>query len=120
MTDRKASGTMSNTLSVRVSVRKSATGDTFEGTANILGVRPTKLVRQADNTTVFPTRSAVIGRARNVAKALGYSDVTIVDANAPVAAKKAAKKSSVTNKTTAVKTSATPKITSTSTTTTKA
>lgn len=110
---------MSNTLSVRVSVRKSPTGDSFEGTANILGVRPTKLVRQADNTTVFPTRSAVIGRARNVAKALGYSDVTIVDANAPVAAKKAAKKSSVTTKATkttkapAAKTATAPKTTST-------
>lgn len=114
---------MSNTLSVRVSVRKSATGDTFEGTANILGVRPTKLVRQADNTTVFPTRSAVIGRARNVAKALGYSDITIVDANAPVAAKKAAKKSSVTTKATkapAPKTATAPKTTGTSTTATKA
>ena len=87
---------MSNTLSVRVSVCKSTSGDYYEGTANILGVRPTKLVRQADNTTRFPTRSAVAGRARNVAKALGYSDVAIVDASAPAAnAKKAAKKSSV-------------------------
>jgi len=90
---------MSNTLSVRVSVCKSTAGDYYEGTANILGVRPTKLVRQADNTTRFPTRSAVAGRARNVAKALGYSDVTIVDANTIAAnAKKAAKKSSVATK----------------------
>jgi hypothetical protein len=75
----------------------------YEGTANIANVRPTKLVRRADGTTLFPTRSSVCGSARNVAKVLGYSDVSFIEANAPAnktTAKKAAKKSSVAQPTT--------------------
>jgi len=91
---------MSNTLSVRLSSRKTAEGDVYEGTVSIAGLKPTKLVRRADGSTQFPTRSAVAGSARNLAKSLGFSDVGIVDASAPAqktATKKAAKKSSVTN-----------------------
>jgi hypothetical protein len=86
---------MSNTLSVRLSSRKTPEGEYFEGTANICGVRPTKLVRRADNTTQFPTRSAVMGAARNLAKTYGYTDVSFIDpAAAASTSKKAAKKSS--------------------------
>lgn len=87
---------MSNTLSVRLSSRKTPEGEYFEGTANICGVRPTKLVRRADNTTQFPTRSAVMGAARNLAKTYGYTDVSFIDpaATAASTSKKAAKKSS--------------------------
>lgn len=94
---------MSNTLSVRLTRRKTSTGDMYEGTVAIANVRPTKLVRKADGTTHFPTRSAVCASARNVAKSLGYSDVNIVDASQPaqtVAKKAAAKKSSVSATTT--------------------
>lgn len=88
---------MSNTLTVRLTTTKTTTGDVYEGTVSIANLRPTKLVRKADGTTRFPTRSAVCGSARNVAKALGYSDVTFVEPNQPqakAAAKKVAKKTS--------------------------
>lgn len=86
---------MSNTLTVRLTTTKTTTGDVYEGTVSIANLRPTKLVRKTDGTTRFPTRGAVCGSARNVAKALGYSDVTFVEPNQPqakAAAKKVAKK----------------------------
>lgn len=91
---------MSNTLSVRLSSRKTAEGDVYEGTVSLEGGTPFKLVRRADGSTRFPTRSAVLGSARNFAKKLGFSDVNVADASAPAqktATKKAAKKSSVSN-----------------------
>jgi hypothetical protein len=96
---------MSNTLPVRLVSRKTADGEIFEGTVTIsANLVPTKLRRRADNSTQFPTRSAVLGTARNVAKALGFSDVEVSD-NTTVAkataTKKAAKKSSVASKATA-------------------
>jgi hypothetical protein len=92
---------MSNTLSVRLNSRKTAEGEYFEGTANICGARPTKLVRRADNTTQFPTRSAVMGAARNFAKTYGFTDVSFIDPAAAAAStsKKAAKKSSTASRT---------------------
>lgn len=96
---------MSTTLSVRISVAKRPTGDVYEGTASPVGARPTKLVRKADNSTQFPTRSAVVANARNWAKSHGYNDVTFVEAGASAktttTAKKAAKKSAVTTTKTA-------------------
>lgn len=95
---------MSNTLSVRLTTRKTSEGEVYEGTVSIEGAKPTKLVRKADGTTQFPSRSAVAGSARNFAKRYGYSDVNFVDPNATASktpdakapvAKKAAKKSSV-------------------------
>lgn len=92
---------MSNTLNVRITTRSSPNGDVYEGTVNITDVRPTKLVRRADGTTLFPTRSALCGTARNVAKRLGYTDVAFIDptqqaSQTKATAKKAAKKSSTT------------------------
>lgn len=95
---------MSNTLSVRLATRKTSEGEVYEGTVSIEGAKPTKLVRKADGSTQFPSRSAVAGSARNFAKRYGYSDVNFIDPTATAAktpaakapaAKKAAKKSSV-------------------------
>lgn len=86
----------SNTLSVRVSGRTNEQGTQFfEGTVSIQGLKPTKLVKKADGSSQFPTKSALSGAARNLAKSLGFNDVNIVDTTAPKqTVKKAAKKSS--------------------------
>ena len=90
---------MSNTLSVKVSSRKSDAGDYYEGTVSIAGLKPTKLARRSDGSTQFPTKSAVSGAARNLAKSLGFTDVDVSDTTKAVtkaapAVKAAAKKSS--------------------------
>lgn len=106
---------MSNTLSVKIASRKSEAGDYYEGTVSIAGLKPTKLARRSDGNTQFPTKSAVSGAARNLAKALGFTDVDVSDGSkvapvAPVATlKKAAKKSSVSEKATAASTVASAK-----------
>lgn len=96
---------MSNTLTVQLSSRKNEAGEYFEGTVSIVGLKPTKLARRSDGSTQFPNKSAVSSAARNLAKALGFTDVDVNDttkvvakvvkAKAPVAqvVKKAAKKS---------------------------
>jgi hypothetical protein len=89
---------MSNTLSVRVTNRKTEAGEWYEGTVSIAGLKPTKLARKADGSTQFPTKSSVTGAARSLAKSLGFSDIdlgekaTAKSVKAPVktAAKKAA------------------------------
>ena len=88
---------MSNTLSVRVASRKSDSGEYYEGTVSIAGLKPAKLARRSDGSTQFPTKSAVSGAARNLAKSLGFTDVDVTDASkaAAPAVKKAAKKSAV-------------------------
>ena len=95
---------MSNTLSVRLAARKSGTESWFEGTVSIAGLKPTKLARRVDGSTQFPTKSAVSGAARNLAKSLGFSDVDVTDGEAQkVAAKKAAtSKKATSSKKTAV------------------
>lgn len=101
---------MSNTLSVRVTNRKSDVGDYFEGTVSIAGLKPTKLARRSDGSTQFPTKSAVSSAARSLAKSLGFADVDVSDSSKTAVAvtgttsatlKKAAKKSSVSKKPTA-------------------
>jgi hypothetical protein len=92
---------MSNTLSVRVASRKSDAGDYYEGTVSITGLKPTKLARRSDGSTQFPTKSAVSGAARNLAKSLGFTDVDVTDANktvTPSLKKAAAKKAAVKSK----------------------
>lgn len=94
---------MSNTLPVRITTRKITTGEIYEGTVSMCGGRPFKLVRKSDDSTQFPTRSAVVGAARNFAKTYGFADVNFDDAaKAKVAAKTTATKSTAT-KTTATK-----------------
>lgn len=95
---------MSNTLTVRLSTKKrTVTEGTepenyFEGTVTIAGLKPTKLARKSDGSTQFPTKAAVSGAARNLAKSLGFADVEVADATASKVAAKAtprlAKKSS--------------------------
>lgn len=88
---------LTNTLSVRVASRKTEQGEWYEGTVSIQGLKPTKLARKSDGSTQFPTRSAVSGAARNLAKSLGFTDVDVTDATAASnkpTVKKAAKKSS--------------------------
>lgn len=82
---------MSNTLSVKLASRKSGESSWYEGTVSIAGLKPTKLARRSDGSTQFPTKSAVSGAARNLAKSLGFSDVELADSAA--AAKKSATKS---------------------------
>lgn len=86
---------MSNTLSVKVANRTSGGEEWYEGTVSISGLKPTKLARKSDGSTRFPTRSAVTGAARNLAKALGFSDVEVNDGSKAAAPKKAAAKKSV-------------------------
>ena len=83
---------MSNTLSVRVTNRKTETGAFYEGTVSIAGLKPTKLSRKSDGSTQFPTKSALSGAARNLAKSLGFANVDITDTSANIAAKKSAAK----------------------------
>lgn len=83
----------SNTLSVKVVGRKTDSGEYYEGTVSITGLKPTKLARRSDGSTQFPSKSAVSGAARNLAKALGFADVDVTDTTVPkkVAAKTSAK-----------------------------
>ena len=91
---------MSNTLPVRITTRKITTGEIYEGTVSMCGGRPFKLVRKSDDSTQFPTRSAVVGAARNFAKTHGFADVNFDDAaKAKVAAKTTATKSTATKAT---------------------
>ena len=98
---------MSNTLPVRITTRKISTGEIYEGTVSMCGGRPFKLVRKADDSTQFPTRSAVVGAARNFAKTYGFADVNFGE-EAKAAKSKVAAKTTAT-KTTATKTTATKK-----------
>lgn len=70
---------MSNTLPVRVSIKKSDSVEWYEGTISIEGVKPTKLVRPTDGSVKFPTKSAVSCQAKKFAKSLGFNDVDIQD-----------------------------------------
>jgi len=86
---RKVKKRMSNTLSVKLAARKSGEASWYEGTVSIVGLKPTKLARRSDGSTQFPTKSAVSGAARNLAKSLGFEDVDLSDGS--VAAPKVAK-----------------------------
>jgi hypothetical protein len=89
---------MSNTLSVRLTGRKTETSEYYEGTVSIVGLKPTKLARRSDGGTQFPNKSAVGGAARALAKSLGFADVAVEDTTKPKVAsvkKAAAKKSPI-------------------------
>ena len=72
---------MSNTLNVRVARRTRDGVESWEGTVSLPGVQPTKLVRRADNSTSFSTRSALATSARSLASQLNYSGVNLEDAS---------------------------------------
>ena len=80
---------------MKVASRKTATNEWYEGTVSIEGLKPTKLARRTDGSIQFPTKSALSGAARNLAKSLGYSDVDLADSSKVVQKPKkiAAKKS---------------------------
>lgn len=121
---RKKGKLMSNTLTVRLSNRKTPEGEYYEATIDICGARPTKLVRRNDNTTRFPTRSSAQGAVRHFAKTYNFTSVNIIEPQAATAqtTKKAAKKStsaskpSTTSNKTASKPTSSTKATSTTTT----
>lgn len=75
-----------SSLEVKVTSKTVGGSEFWEGTINVPGLRPTKLVRRSDNSTTFATRSALMGSARNFAKGLGYTDV--VETSRATAAKK--------------------------------
>lgn len=82
-----------NTLSVKITNRKTDSGDVFEGTVSISGLRPTKIARKSDGNTQFPTKSALSSSAKSLAKSLGFSGVDFMDSKQQPAKKAAAKKS---------------------------
>lgn len=90
------------TVKVKQTTKQDTTG--FEGTVQLQGTRPTKLVRK-DGTTLFPTTSALKSSARAFAKRINAT----VEYDEP--AKKAAKTSvkSKTSKTTTAKKTTTKK-----------
>ena len=61
-------------MPVKVSTRTVEGTSVYEATVQIPEIRPTKLVRKADGSTRFPSRSAALTSARSLAKKLGYSD----------------------------------------------
>jgi hypothetical protein len=92
-----------NTLSVKVSSRTNDQGETsFEGTVSIQGLKPTKLVKKSDGASQFPTKSALSGAARNLAKSLGFSDVEMSDNSSKSAKSAKSAKSNPTNSVTKV------------------
>lgn len=67
---------MSNVLRVRISERKRDGEPIFEGTVEIPGVRPTKLVKSRDGTdTVYTSRSSLTQSVQAFAKKMGFSDI---------------------------------------------
>lgn len=64
-----------STLLLKISSRTVNEQEVWEGTVNLCGVRPTKLVRKSDGSTTFGARSAVLVAARQVAKRFGYEGV---------------------------------------------
>lgn len=66
-------------LNVQVTNKKSSNVVYFEATVGVDGLRPTKLERKADGSTLFTTRSALITAAKNIAKKLGYTNVKITE-----------------------------------------
>jgi hypothetical protein len=66
-------------LNVQVTNKKSSNVVYFEATVGVDGLRPTKLQRKADGSTLFATRSALITAAKNIAKKLGYTNVKITE-----------------------------------------
>lgn len=61
-------------MPVKVSTRTVEGASVYEATVQIPEIRPTKLVRKADGSTRFPSRSAALTSARSLAKKLGYVD----------------------------------------------
>lgn len=78
-------------LQVRVTSRTKDGQETFQGTATIPGLKPTKIVKKKDGCSEFSTVSAVRTSARSIAKTLGFEGVEL-DVPVKKAAKRTAKK----------------------------
>lgn len=81
---------MSSALPVKISSTNRDGEQKFQATVSIPGVKPTKLVRKSDDSTLFGTRSAAVTSARSLAKRLGFDGV---EATGAETTRKAAKKS---------------------------
>lgn len=64
-----------NDLLVKISKRTTNGVETWEGTANLPGVAPTKLTKARTNESRFSTRSALTSAAQKLAVRYGFSEV---------------------------------------------
>lgn len=91
---------MSDSMKLRVSCRKTASCEYYEGTVTlpVSNLAPTRL-QKSDGTTKFATRSALLQAANSAAKKMGYS-VTETQPAVKAAAKKSSAKKIATKKST--------------------
>ncbi len=66
---------MSNNLRVKITKRTTDGVESWEGTASLPGVKPTKLTKAKSNESKFSTRSALTSAAQRLADRYGFSDV---------------------------------------------
>jgi hypothetical protein len=66
---------MSKNLTVKVTKRVTKGEESWEGTVNLPGVAPTKLVKSKTNESKFTTRNALTGAAQRLASRYGFADV---------------------------------------------
>jgi hypothetical protein len=66
---------MSKNLLVKITKRTTKGIESWEGTANLPGVLPTKLTKSKTNESKFSTRSALTSAAQRLATRYGFSDV---------------------------------------------
>jgi hypothetical protein len=77
---------MSN-LIVKVTKRTTNGNSSWEGTANLPGVRPTKIVKSKTSESTFTTRSALTGAAQRLAVRYGFNDVKFEGESEPTSTK---------------------------------
>lgn len=79
---------MSKNLTVKISKRGAKGAESWEGTVNLPGVAPTKLVKAKTNESKFSSRSALTSAAERLAERYGFADVKFegaVETTAPKA-----------------------------------
>ena len=79
---------MSNNLLVKITKRTTKGVESWEGTAALPGVLPTKITKVKTNESRFSTRSALTNAAQRLATRYGFSDVQFEGENAKKTAKK--------------------------------
>jgi hypothetical protein len=93
---------MSNTQNTTLHCRVRKSGEGYEGTISIPGLRATKLAKK-DESTVYANRSGVAAAAKALADRLGYTlEVEDNTPTAKTAPKKTTAKSSVSSTSTVV------------------
>jgi len=73
---------MSKNLLVKITKRTTKGVESWEGTANLPGVQPTKLTKAKTNESKFSTRSALTSAAQRLATRYGFNDVQFEGAGA--------------------------------------